>query len=101
MVDITRIIVAIIGVLGAVITTFVIPLLNKKLTQQQMSNLQLAARIAVRAAEQLFTSEQWKDKKLYVQSLLADQGYNINTESVDAAIEAEVLSLHNQLKEGN
>ncbi len=93
-IDITQIILALIALFGGIITSFVIPFLKKKLTGQQIENLKLAARIAVYAAEQIFTPEQWAEKKKYVQDLLREQGYDVDAEKVDAAIEAEVLELH-------
>ena len=98
-IDLTQIILAIITLIGGIITSFVIPFLKKKLTGQQMNNLQAAAKVAVYAAEQLFTPEKWAEKKKYVQDILRSQGYDIDTTKVDAAIEAEVLALHNQLNE--
>ena len=93
-IDLTQVILALITLFGGIITSFVIPFIKKKLTGQQIQNLKLAARIAVYAAEQIFTPEQWEEKKKYVQDLLREQGYDVDTEKVDAAIEAEVLALH-------
>ena len=53
--------------------------------------------IAVSAAEQLFKSTQAEEKKKYVLKYMASKGYDINTEDVENAIEAAVLSLHNEL----
>lgn len=100
-IDLTQIILAVIALLGGILTTFVIPFINKKLTAQQIENIRKAARIAVYAAEQLFTPEQWAEKKKYAQEYLKAQGYNIDTVQIDAAIEAEVLALHGQLKPAN
>lgn len=97
-IDLTQIILAVIALLGGIITTFIIPFLNKKLTAQQIENIRKAARIAVYAAEQLFTPEQWAEKKKYAQEYLRSQGYDIDTVQIDAAIEAEVLALHSKIK---
>jgi hypothetical protein len=45
------------------------------------------------AAEQLFTTEQWKEKKQYVVDLLKENGYSVDTTAVDALIEATVKEL--------
>ncbi len=96
-IDLTQIILAVIALLGGIITTFVIPFINKKLTAQQIENIRKVAKIAVYAAEQLFTPEQWAEKKKYAQEYMKAQGYNIDTVQIDAAIEAEVLALHGKL----
>lgn len=92
-IDLTQIILAVIALLSAVITGFVIPLLKSKLTDQQLAGLQAAAKIAVYAAEQLHVPEEWAKKKEYARQLLKEQGYDISTDKVDAAIEAAVKEL--------
>lgn len=92
-IDMTQIVLAAIGLLSAVVTSFLIPLLKSKLTAQQLDGLKAAAKIAVFAAEQLYVPEQWAEKKKYAQQLLQEQGYDINTDKVDAAIESAVKEL--------
>ena len=50
-------------------------------------------RVAVFAAEQLFNSTEGKAKKAYVLNLLRDNGYDIDSATVDALIEATVKEL--------
>lgn len=99
-IDLTQIILAVITLLGAITTGYVIPLLkskldneNAKLSESQQSMLQAAIKTGVFAAEQLFNSDQGKQKKSYVLSLLESQGYAIDSAAVDAAIEAAVKKL--------
>lgn len=92
-IDLTQIVLAAIGLLSAVVTGFLIPLLKGKLTAQQLDGLKAAAKIAVFAAEQLYAPEQFAEKKKYAQQLLQDQGYDINTDKVDATIESAVKEL--------
>lgn len=105
-IDITQIAVAIITLLSAVVTGFLIPWLkskiginNDKLSDNQRALLVMFIDTAVKAAEQLYNSEQGQEKKAYVLKLLSDAGYDINAESIDAAIEAAVLELHKQINE--
>ena len=104
-IDITQIILAIITLIGAIVTRFLIPLLkaklnveNGKLTENQVYLLNLAITTAVTAAEQLYNSDEGQKKKAYVISLLKAQGYDVDGAAIDAAIEAAVLELHNELK---
>lgn len=94
-IDLTQIILAIIALLGTVITTFVIPLLRQKLTEKQQETLSALIRIGVYAAEQLLTTGE--EKKKYVEDLLKEKGYDVDLESVNAAIEAAVKELKIEL----
>lgn len=92
-IDLTQIILAVIALISAIVTGFVIPVLKSKLTGQQLDALKAAAKIAVYAAEQLHVPEEWAEKKKYAQQILAEQGYDIDSDKVDAAIEAAVKEL--------
>lgn len=92
-IDLTQIILAVITLIGAVLTGFVIPWLKNKLTDHQYDTLASLVRVGVFAAEQLFTSDMWKEKKQYVVDLLAENGYSVDTTAVDALIEATVREL--------
>ena len=92
-IDLTQIIMAVIALLSAIITGFVIPWLKNKLTDHQYDALATLVRVGVYAAEQLFTSEMWKEKKEYVVNLLKQNGYTVDTLAVDALIEATVREL--------
>ena len=105
--DVTQIAVALIALLSAIVTGFLIPWLkskiginNDKLSDNQRAILKLAIETAVKAAEQLYYSEQGQEKKQYVLNILKEQGFDIDSDILDAAIEASVLELHRQLKPG-
>lgn len=92
-IDLTQIILAIITLIGGIITRYLIPWIKNKLTDHQYDTLCALVRVGVYAAEQLFTSEQWKEKKQYVLDLLMENGYEVDIASVDALIEATVREL--------
>ena len=92
-IDLTQIILAIITLIGGIITRYLIPWLKNKLTDHQYDALTTLVRVGVFAAEQIFTSEQWKEKKQYVVNLLKENGYTVETTAVDALIEATVREL--------
>ena len=105
-IDITQIAVGLIGLMSTIITSFLIPWIrtkiqmnNDKITDNQKMLLKLAINTAVKAAEQLYNSEQGKEKKAYVLALLEAQGYLVDDAALDAAIEAAVLELHRNLPE--
>jgi Na+-translocating ferredoxin:NAD+ oxidoreductase RnfG subunit len=103
-IDLTQITLAVIALLSAILTGFVIPWLKKKvdvengkLTETQTVLLRLAINTAVKAAEQLFNLEEGQRKKEYVITILKEQGYEVDQAAIDAAIEAAVLDLHEHL----
>lgn len=105
-IDITQIVLAVIGLLSAVLTGFIIPWLKSKIdinsgkvTENQAAMLKLVINTAVKAAEQLYNSEAGQEKKAYVVNLLKEQGIKVELPEIDAAIEAAVLELHRKINE--
>lgn len=92
-IDLTQIILAVITLIGALITRYLIPWIKSKLNEKQYNDLVILARVGVFAAEQIFSSEQWKEKKQYVLDLLKENGYEVDSTSVDALIESLVREL--------
>ena len=105
-IDLTQIILAVITLIGALLTKYIIPILKSKLlseesklSENQRMLVALAIKTAVTAAEQLYKSDEGEKKKQYVLALLRSQGFDVDTSAMDAAIEAAVLELHNKLTE--
>ena len=103
-IDLTQIILAVIAVIGSVISTFLIPYIKTKLdveksnlSENQAAMLRLVITTAVTAAEQLYNSDEGQQKKAYVLNLLKQQGYDVDSAAIDAAIEAIVFELHNEI----
>ncbi len=95
MIDITAIINAVVALVAAVISVFVIPYVKSKTTAQQREELVAWAKIAVSAAEQIYKGEQrGAEKKQYVLNFLAKNGFSVDEEAVNAAIEAAVKQLN-------
>lgn len=92
-IDLTQIILAIITLIGAIITRYLIPWIKSKLNDDQYDVFATLVRVGVYAAEQMFSREQWKEKKQYVLDLLVENGYTIDATAVDALIEATVREL--------
>lgn len=94
MVDITIIIEAIIALIVALITTFLIPYLKEKYGNEKLNTIRLWVRVAVEAAEQLFDGDGRGEEKLaYVLNFLEQKGITVDTASLRAMVEAEVLKL--------
>ncbi len=97
MVDITPIVSAVIVLLCALISAFLIPYIRSRTSADQLAEIEAWVKIAVAAAEQLYTSAQGEEKKNYVLNFLTERGYNIDLIELNNLIEAEVLKLHAEL----
>lgn len=95
MIDVTPIINAIIALIAAVITVFIIPWIKSKVEAEKLSKIMSWVKIAVDAAEQIYReSGMGEMKKQYVLDFLEDKGFTADPNSIDAMIEAAVLSLN-------
>lgn len=97
MVDLTQIVMALLTLVVAIVTSFLIPYIKSRTTLHQQEQINGWVRIAVAAAEQLITgSGQGEARKQYVLGFLQDHGYTLDDAQIDAMIEAAVW----QLKQG-
>lgn len=98
MIDLTHIIEAVIALIVALISTFLIPYLKKKYDAETLAYIKLWVKVGVNAAEQLFQGSGRGEEKLnYVFNFLLDKGIKIDASSLRNMIEAEVLTLDKQL----
>lgn len=92
--DITPIVEAVVAVVCAVVTCVLIPYIKSKTTTEQQKEINAWVKIAVSAAEQIYTgSGRGEEKKAYVVKWLRDHGVTVDTEKLDAMIEAAVYEL--------
>ena len=70
-------------------------------TMTQQERLGTLIRVGVYAAEQLYRSGEGTRKKAYVIQLLESQGYDIDSDVIDARIEAELTGLKNACRGGS
>lgn len=91
--DFTKLLECIVALLSAAVTTFLIPYLKQRLTEEKQKRLLFWVQTAVRAAEQLFGSNAGKQKKEYVVAFLLSKGIVFDVDEVTAMIESEVYKL--------
>lgn len=97
MIDITPIVNAVIALLAAGVSVFLIPWIKSKTTDAQRKELLEWVKIGVAAAEQLYEGQgRGEEKKKYVLEFLASMGFTVDEEAVNAAIEAAVNQLNLQ-----
>lgn len=91
---------AIITIICLVITGILIPLIKAKIGQEKFDQIRQFTEIAVRSAEQLYTPEQFKEKKQYVYDFILGKvnelGVGLNEADIDLIVEGIV----NQVKHG-
>ena len=91
-IDITQIVVAVIGLLGIVITSVVVPLIKSKLTNSQWETIKNYALAGVKAAEIIFNAQGKGEEKLewvskYIEAQCKAHGIKIDMDTVRVAIE--------------
>lgn len=94
MFDITPIFEAVIALIAVVISAIVIPYIKSKTTAQQQAEISAWVKIAVSAAEQIYTgSGRGAEKKAYVLDWLRAHGVTVDESKLDAMIESAVYEL--------
>ena len=94
-IDITQIVVAVIGVLSAVLTAFVVPWIKSKTTTNQQIIIETLARAAVMAAQQVYGDN--AEKKEYAVQYITEQlkkySITLNTDAISTVIEAALKAI--------
>ena len=90
--DLTQIVVALIGLMGLVITSVIVPLIKSKLTDAQWQMVRAYAIAGVQAAEIIFNAQGQGEAKLrwvseYITNQCLAHGIKIDAETVRVAIE--------------
>ena len=98
MTDMTPIVNAVIALVAAIITAFVVPWIKRNTTAQDRDDFLKWVEIAVAAAEQLFHQTQGTEKKKFVVAFLEDKGFTFSESEINTAIEGAVLRLHRELE---
>lgn len=99
MFELTEVLLVIVALAGAALSVFLVPWLKAKTSVTEMAELLTWVEIAVQFSQQLFHSLDGEKRLEYALEFLADKGYDVNLPEIRAAVEAEVLKLHQQLKE--
>lgn len=100
MTDITEIAGLLIRLGILLITLFLIPYIRSKTTEGQREKIRLYVRMAVQAAEMLFTETgMGQAKKEFVIQYLAEKGFHLDGDELDVYIESAVLELKKSISE--
>lgn len=93
--DVTEIVECVVLLISALITTFVVPVLRQKLSNDKREKLIFWVKTAVSAAEQIYGSKTGQQKKEFVVAFLLSKGIVADIDEVTALIESEVYKLTN------
>ena len=95
MTDLTPIVNAVIALIAAIITTFLIPWIKGKIDAAKLAQIVEWVGIAVRAAEQIYNeSGMGEKKKQYVLDFLASKGFTLDPDSINSMNEDAVKDLN-------
>ena len=94
---ITKIVEAVVTILLALISAYVIPWLKNKVGDDKYATIVEFAEIVVRSAEKLYTPEEWEKKKEYALELVMAKADNIGLklgyDEINAIIEGAVQAV--------
>ena len=96
MINWTDIVVALIGLMGAILTAVIVPLVRSKTTEKQRENTYTVIKSAVWGAEQILKREDptGEIRKQYVIDYLLGKGIKLDLEDLNILIEAAVKELN-------
>lgn len=90
-IDITQIAVGVIGIISAIVTGVVVPLIKSKMTNEQWNAIKNYALAGVQAAEILIGAgngiKKFEKAKQYIEKQCAAHGIKIDTDTIQIAIE--------------
>lgn len=95
MIDLTSLFEAIITLIFALISAFLIPYIKSKVSAEKFETIKKWVTVAVQAAEMLYhESGMGEQKKAYVIEYLNSRGYDLDTDTLNNLIESAVLELN-------
>ena len=93
-INITPIIEAVFALIAAIVTAVVVPYIKSRTTAAQQTEIAAWVKIAVTAAQQIYTGR-GQEKKKYVEDWLKAHGVPVDREKLDAMIDSAVYELKN------
>lgn len=99
--DITQVFIALIGLIGVVITSVVVPFFKSKTTAQLQETIKSIVSVAVYAAQQMFAKEESAAKKAYalqqIKTVLMQWHIELTDEEITTYIEGVLKDIKTSL----
>lgn len=86
--------------LVAVFTMIIRPAIEKYVSQKDQEEIAYWIKVAIRCAEQLYTPEQWADKKAYVLNYITEKVNDMGLDYSAMDIENLIEGFVNEIKKG-
>ena len=97
---ITVIVKAVVAVLSVLITSVVIPYIKGKIGENKYNEIKYYVEYAVRCAEQIYTPEQWQEKKAYVKEYIIRKAKEFGIDMTEEDINVLIEGIVNEVKYG-
>lgn len=91
-IDLTPLFQAVIAFLASLVTYKLVPWIKARTTASQQEKLRAFIKVFVFAAEQLFGAGKGKEKLMYVKGKLAEKGFYIDIDEIEAKVQELKLS---------
>lgn len=86
-IDLTPIINAALVLIGAILTTKLMPYLKARMTAEQYARMDAAIKVAVYAAEEVYRGGHGEEKLAYAESYLKGKGFEVDLAQIKAAVQ--------------
>lgn len=87
-------------IIGAILTAFVIPWIREKIDESKLDKLLEFTDLAVRYAEQVYTPDQWQEKKETVYEYILEKAESIGLNLTEKDINLLVEGVVHEIKKG-
>lgn len=90
----------VVACVSVILTTFVIPWIKGKVNADKLAKIEEYTVLAVRCAEQIYTPEEWREKKDYVVAYVAKKAIKIGLYLTAEDINNLIEGIVNEVKKG-
>ena len=90
----------VVTIISLFLTAYVVPWLQQRIDTDKLDKIEEYTAIAVRCAEQIYTPEQWQEKKKYVYTYILDKAKEIGIRMDEKDIDLLVEGIVHEVKKG-
>lgn len=99
-INLTPLVEAVIALLAALVSMYLIPWLNAKFGAEQLAKARVWVEIGVYAAEKAYGAGNGDSKLKYVEELLKQKGVRLDTAALKAMVDSEIKKMEQQANGG-
>ena len=98
MIDFTPLFEALVVLLSSVITIVIVPALRERYGNEKLEKARSWVQIAVYAAEKMYGAGKGDEKLAYAEQILAEHKIKLDTATIKAMVDAEILKMQQATK---